>query len=603
MTAVAIQGRYEVPVVLSGCGRPVVTGRTGSEHLRMIHADRRHPCRRGMAVFTDIGCEYVALVFARRIYSVVTAGTVSDDIRVIEIRRSPCHGRVAVVAVVPTRDMGRMLADGNCPVMTRCTGADDLGVVDHHRRLEKRCAVAVFTDVAGQNVILVLAGCVSSVVTTNTISGNSRMIKRRGYPAVGRVTGIAIIPTRDMGRVLANSNRSVMTRCTGADYLCVVHQVGWREQDGIVAVLAKIAGQDMIDVLANRIRAVVTAEAITREIGMIEVRRYPCHRRVAVVATIAAGNVCRILSSRNSSVVTGHAGTDNLRVVHPVSRSPDHRVMAVFTDVGGYYVIRRFTGSVRSIVTTGAIAGDIGVIECRRNPAGGRMTIIAGIAACQVRRVLADRNSIVVAGLAGTNDLGVIHRHGRLKQRGAVAIFTNVGGQYVIQIFPDRIRSIVTTDAIARDIGVIERCRNPAVGRMTIVASVAARNVRRILAQRDGAVMAGRTGTDYVCVIHPIGRRKKYGVMAILAKIIGQNVIDILANGIRSVVTAEAIAREIGVIDVRGYPGHRYVTIVASIATGDMCRILACRDSSIVTGHAGPDNLGVVHPVGRCPYH
>ena len=74
----------------------------------------------------------------------------------------------------------------------------------------------------------------------------------------------------------------------GINTIPEINQIGRRKQNGVVAVLAKIAGQNMIDILANRIRAVVTAEAVAREIGMIEVRRYPCHRRVAIVAGVAA---------------------------------------------------------------------------------------------------------------------------------------------------------------------------------------------------------------------------------------------------------------------------------------------------------------------------
>ena len=74
----------------------------------------------------------------------------------------------------------------------------------------------------------------------------------------------------------------------------------------------------MTAVFAGRFRAVVTADAITRDIGVIEIRRYPGHRRVAIVAIVTAGNVGRVFAGRNGAIVTGPAGTDHLRVIHPI---------------------------------------------------------------------------------------------------------------------------------------------------------------------------------------------------------------------------------------------------------------------------------------------
>lgn len=53
----------------------------------------------------------------------------------------------------------------------------------------------------------------------------------------------------------------------------MIHAISGRKQDGVVAVLAKIAGQDVIEVFTNRVRAVMAAETITRDIGVIEICR------------------------------------------------------------------------------------------------------------------------------------------------------------------------------------------------------------------------------------------------------------------------------------------------------------------------------------------
>ena len=50
----------------------------------------------------------------------------------------------------------------------------------------------------------------------------------------------------------------------------------------------------------------------------------------------------------------------------------------------------------------------------------------------------------------------MIHPVCRLKTYRVMAVFTNVGGLYVRRIFAGRIRAVVTTNTIARDVDVIE---------------------------------------------------------------------------------------------------------------------------------------------------
>ena len=55
VTKIAFLGCYEVTAILANGECSIVAGRTGSDHLRMIHANRRHPRCRSMAIFADIG--------------------------------------------------------------------------------------------------------------------------------------------------------------------------------------------------------------------------------------------------------------------------------------------------------------------------------------------------------------------------------------------------------------------------------------------------------------------------------------------------------------------------------------------------------------------
>ena len=83
----------------------------------------------------------------------------------------------------------------------------------------------------------------------------------------------------------------------------MVYPIDRCEQDGIVAVLTHIAGQDVIEVFTDRVCAVVTTETITREIGGIEVCRQPGHRGVTIIAIVAALYVGGVLAGRNGTVM------------------------------------------------------------------------------------------------------------------------------------------------------------------------------------------------------------------------------------------------------------------------------------------------------------
>ena len=85
-------------------------------------------------------------------------------------------------------------------------------------------------------------------------------------------------------------------------------------------------------------------------------------------------------------------------MVNPVDRRKLNTVVAVLTYVSGLNMRGILAGRLCTVVATYTIAGDIDVIEVGRQPAIRRMTIIAGIAACNVGRVFARRNRAVVTG-------------------------------------------------------------------------------------------------------------------------------------------------------------------------------------------------------------
>ena len=71
-----------------------------------------------MAVFAHSCSLYVRSVLASCVCAVMAAGAVSRDGRVVEVRWRPADGRVAIVTVVATGEVGRMLAGSCIAVMT-----------------------------------------------------------------------------------------------------------------------------------------------------------------------------------------------------------------------------------------------------------------------------------------------------------------------------------------------------------------------------------------------------------------------------------------------------------------------------------------------------
>ena len=70
--------------------------------------------------------------------------------------------------------------------------------------------------------------------------------------------------------------------------------------------------------------------------------------------------------------------------------------------------------------------------------------------------------------------------------------------------------------------------------------------------------------------------------MAVLAQIAGRNVIGVFADRIGSIVATKTIVRNIGVIEIRGNPASRRMTVVTGVAAGDVALILAGRDCAVV---------------------
>ena len=113
--------------------------------------------------------------------------------------------------------------------------------------------------------------------------------------------------------------------------------------------------------------------------------------------------------------------------------------------------------------------------------------ILRGI---EVPGIHAGSRCAVMAGRTRTQYLIVINGYHRCPDIGAVAVLTDISGQGMQGAFAGGISAIVTTAAVIDDIGVIEVCGKPCDGRVAVIAIVAARDMRRMFADRGYAVMA-----------------------------------------------------------------------------------------------------------------
>lgn len=135
------------------------------------------------------------------------------------------------------------------------------------------------------------------------------------------MTVVASIAARDMSRVFADGSDTVMARATSTDYLGVIDREYGRPNCRVMAIFADIGGLHMRWVLASRLRAVMTADAIANNIYMIKIRRYPDGCDVTVVAGVAAVNVGLVLAGCAYAVMAAYTIANNTEVVEN-SRQP-----------------------------------------------------------------------------------------------------------------------------------------------------------------------------------------------------------------------------------------------------------------------------------------
>jgi len=180
---------------------------------------------------------------------------------------------------------------------------------------------------------------------------------------------------------------------------------------------------------------------------------------VTVIAIVAACDVGRVLAGCGGAVMAGVTGPQHLGVIDSHHGGPEIRGVAILADIRRLNVRSILTGRVRAVMTARTVAGDAQVVEVRRQPGDGAVTVIAIVAAGNVSLVFAACGGAVMTGAASSQYLGVIDGyHGGPEIRG-VAILADIRRLNVRRSFAGRLRAVMAAYAIAGDVQVVEICR------------------------------------------------------------------------------------------------------------------------------------------------
>lgn len=154
---------------------------------------------------------------------------------------------------------------------------------------------------------------------------------------------VAGVAAGDVGWVLTRGDDAIVAGSTVANDLGVVDGYRGYPNRRTVAVLADVGRLNMGLILAGCVRAVVAADAVTKDVHMIEICWDPTDGCVAVFAGTAARNMSRMLSGGAETVVTANTITYNATVVE-YSRQPGRCRMAIVALIAGGNMVERFAG-------------------------------------------------------------------------------------------------------------------------------------------------------------------------------------------------------------------------------------------------------------------
>jgi len=123
------------------------------------------------------------------------------------------------------------------------------------------------------------------------------------------------------------------------------------------------------------------------------------------------------------------------------------------------------------MAVTTTLGSNILVIEVRRNPTGGTVTVITLSSGWKMIQVLAHRGDAIMATFTRPQHLEVIHNHHWIPQVSAVAILADIGAADMVKTLTSCGNAIVAvTTTLGSNILVIKIRRDPASAAVAIIA-------------------------------------------------------------------------------------------------------------------------------------
>ena len=133
-----------------------------------------------------------------------------------------------------------------------------------------------------------------------------------------------------------------------------------------------------------------------------------------------------------------------------------------------------------------------------------------------------------------------------------MAILADVRCLDVRRSLTDGICAVVATNTVIHDVDVVEVGGQPRDCRVAVIAVIAARDMRRVFAGRNCAVMTGAAGTNDLGVVDEVRRYPDVRGMAVFAHIGRLDVRQVLARSVGAVVATDAIANDACMIKIGG---------------------------------------------------
>lgn len=253
-----------------------------------------------------------------------------------------------------------------------------------------------------------------------------------------------------------------------------------------------------------------------------------------------------------------------------------------------------FTARIPAIVATKAVITDPVMTERCGTPCTGAVAITALARRWNMRRRLLTE----MAARTRADHLRVINPADAPVAVRLMTGLAQVGGGDVAWSLAARVASVVATDTIVRKTLMIERCRLPCSGAVTIAALACGRQMRcRLLSE-----MAARARTDHLRVINAIHAPIAAGLVTDLTRICTGDVHETLAARVTSVVTAQAVVADALMIEKRRAPRRNAMAGHAVCGSGDMGCGLAGGLNTVVATQTVVGNARVIkrkHDVPR----